>query len=359
MTIRTAAIVVIAATASVYLLHVGAMLFVPALLSVLLAYALEPAVELLMRARLPRILAVAVTFSVIAVMLGTVARRTVVEFNAFVSDLPSAVRNVQQTVAQAHSSTGPTVFERLQRAGTEIEQTAGQPPPPPDEGVVRVAPVAHRFDVRAYAFDAGVATVAASGKLLGVSFLTFLLLCTGDLFKQKLITLGGDTFARRKLTAEVIRAIDRQIQRYLVARLAISAIVAAATGVALAFVGVHHAVVWGIVAGVLNVLPFVGPSVAVALISGAAFLQFHALTPTVIAWTAATAVAVLEGNLITPWLTSRAGEINTVAVFASVLFWGWMWDMWGLLLAIPIMVAIKAASDHIEPLQPVSELLGR
>src|SRR5581483_1506848 len=317
------------------------MLFVPALLSVLLAYALEPAVELLMRARLPRILAVAVTFSVIAVMLGTVARRTVVEFNAFVSDLPSAVRNVQQTVAQAHSSTGPTVFERLQRAGTEIEQTAGQPPPPPDEGVVRVAPVAHRFDVRAYAFDAGVATVAASGKLLGVSFLTFLLLCTGDLFKQKLITLGGDTFARRKLTAEVIRAIDRQIQRYLVARLAISAIV------------------WGIVAGVLNVLPFVGPSVAVALISGAAFLQFHALTPTVIAWTAATAVAVLEGNLITPWLTSRAGEINTVAVFASVLFWGWMWDMWGLLLAIPIMVAIKAASDHIEPLQPVSELLGR
>ena len=70
-------------------------------------------------------------------------------------------------------------------------------------------------------------------------------------------------------------------------------------------------------------------------------------------------VAALEGNLISPWLTSRAGELNTVAVFVSVLFWGWMWDVWGLVLAIPIMVAIKAAADHIEPLQPLGELLGR
>ena len=70
-------------------------------------------------------------------------------------------------------------------------------------------------------------------------------------------------------------------------------------------------------------------------------------------------LAALEGNLITPWLTGRAGELNTVAVFVSVLFWGWVWNMWGLLLAVPIMVAIKAAADHIEPLQPVAELLSR
>jgi predicted PurR-regulated permease PerM len=72
-----------------------------------------------------------------------------------------------------------------------------------------------------------------------------------------------------------------------------------------------------------------------------------------------TAIAAFEGNLISPWLTSRAGELNTVAVFVSVLFWGWMWDAWGLVLAVPIMVAIKAAADHIEPLQPFGELLGR
>ena len=70
-------------------------------------------------------------------------------------------------------------------------------------------------------------------------------------------------------------------------------------------------------------------------------------------------IAALEGNLISPWLTSRAGELNTVAVFVSVLFWGWMWDVWGLVLAIPIMVAIKAAADHIDPLQPSRESMLR
>jgi len=90
-----------------------------------------------------------------------------------------------------------------------------------------------------------------------------------------------------------------------------------------------------------------------------AFLQFNTLEMTAAAGGWAGLVAVLEGNLISPWLTSRAGELNTVAVFVSVLFWGWMWDVWGLVLAIPIMVAIKAAADHIEPLQPLGELLGR
>ena len=69
--------------------------------------------------------------------------------------------------------------------------------------------------------------------------------------------------------------------------------------------------------------------------------------------------SVIEGNLVTPWLTGRAGELNTVAIFVSVLFWGWLWGIWGLLLAVPIMVSIKAAADRIEALQPLGELLGR
>jgi predicted PurR-regulated permease PerM len=156
-----------------------------------------------------------------------------------------------------------------------------------------------------------------------------------------------------------MRNIDRQIERYLVVRVVISAIVAVATGVATGLLGLHHAVVWGIVAGVLNVLPFVGPSVAVALITLAAFLQFKEVGATLANGGAALAVAALEGNLISPVLTGRAGELNTVTVFVSVLVWGWLWDVWGLLLAVPIMVAVKAAADHIEGLRPLGELLGR
>jgi len=144
-----------------------------------------------------------------------------------------------------------------------------------------------------------------------------------------------------------------------VARLLISAIVAGSTWLGLWALGVRQPFVLGVVAGVFNVMPFIGPTAAVALITLVAFLQFNTLEMTAAAGGWAGLVAVLEGNLISPWLTSRAGELNTVAVFVSVLFWGWMWDVWGLVLAIPIMVAIKAAADHIEPLQPLGELLGR
>ena len=113
------------------------------------------------------------------------------------------------------------------------------------------------------------------------------------------------------------------------------------------------------IAGALNVIPFIGPTVGIALIAITAFLQFESLEMTAVAGGLATLVAVLEGNLITPWLTSRAGELNTVAVFVSVLVFGWLWDVWGLLLAVPIMVAVKAAADHVESLRPVGELLGR
>jgi predicted PurR-regulated permease PerM len=192
-----------------------------------------------------------------------------------------------------------------------------------------------------------------------VGLLSFLLLATGDLYKRKLVRLAGPDWISKRITLDVIRLIDRQIERYLLARLLISAMVAAGTALPLWLLGVARPIMWGLVAGALNVIPFIGPAVAVALIAGAAFLQFRAIEPAATAGAAATLVAAVEGNVITPWIMGRAGELNTVAVFTSVLFWGWMWDVWGLLLAVPITVAVKAAADRIEPLEPLGELLGR
>jgi predicted PurR-regulated permease PerM len=171
------------------------------------------------------------------------------------------------------------------------------------------------------------------------------------------VTMFAVRLAGRVLVP-ILRAIDRQIERYLQARLLISAIVGTATALAMWLVGLDHFIIWGVIAGVLNVLPYLGPTIAIALITLAAFLQFGTLEMAGIAGGLAMIVAVLEGNLITPWLTSRAGNLNTVAVFVAVLFWGWMWGMWGLLLAVPILVTIKAAADHIDQLKPLGELVS-
>ena len=64
------------------------------------------------------------------------------------------------------------------------------------------------------------------------------------------------------------------------------------------------------------------------------------------------------GNLLVPWLTSRTSRMNPVAVFVGVIFWGWLWGIWGLLLGIPIMMVVKAICERVEDLQPIGELLG-
>ena len=357
--VRGSAVGLLAVAGTIFVLREGEAVFVPILVSVLLAYALEPFVAALRRLRLPRALAVVFLYVAIATSALSLARVARSQANRFIDDLPATIRAVQTTLAKAPRSDPPGPFEHLQRAAGEVQATINAAAVPVAAGVTRVSDDTPHFDVRDSVVDAGRKAVAIAGRLSIIGLLTFLLLVTGDFYKRKLALLAGRRREDRRVTIEVIRTIDHQIERHLIVRILISVIVGTFTGVGLWWVGLAHAAVWGVLAGVLNTLPFIGPSVAVALITCAAFLQFHKIEPTATAGGISALVAVLEGNLVSPWLTGHAGELNTVAVFVSVLFWGWMWGIWGLVLAVPIMVSIKAAADHIDGLQPVGELLSR
>jgi len=344
---------------AIFVLREGEPVFVPLLVSVLLAYALEPFVFALTRLHLPRVLAVVVLYAAIAASAVGLARGAQAQANGFVDDLPATIRDLRAALADTSGSDPTSLVERVRRAVNEAQATLDAATVPVAAGVKRVSADAGHFDIRDNIVHAGRRAVAIAGRLSIIALLTFLLLVTGDFYKRKLAMLAGRRREDQQLTVDVIRTIDRQIARYLIVRVLISVIVGVATGIGLWWVGLAHAAVWGVLAGVLNTLPFIGPTVAVALITCSAYLQFHDVETTAAAAGVSALVAMLEGNLVSPWLTGRAGELNTVAVFVSVLFWGWMWGVWGLLLAVPIMVSIKAAADHIDPLQPVGELLGR
>jgi predicted PurR-regulated permease PerM len=344
-----------------FVLREGADLFTPVLVSVLLAYALAPIVNLFVRWRLPRPAAVVLVYGLVAALAAGTIRLARPQVAALVGELPGTASAVSHAIGRhLRSRDGPpqSSLDRLQRAADDlraaVEASAAKPP----NDVARVA-VVHRFRLSEYLADAWSTVLTAGARAIVISVLTFVLLLGSERIRQKLVKIGGASFERRKITREVLREVDLQIERYFVARILISAIVTVATAAGMHALGVREPIALGLVAGVLNVLPFVGPSVAVAICGVVAFLQFQSGEVAAAAVLVSGLIAGLEGNLITPWLTSRAGELNTVAVFVSVLFWGWMWDVWGLLLAVPIMVAVKAAADHIEPLQPVGELLGR
>ncbi len=297
------------------------------------------------------------TFTALSLLVGVSARGLQDQVAEFIDDLPHIVAAVEQAVAPARHS-GRTTLDRLQRQTNALEHVAA-PAAPARAGAVRVQIVAPGYSVRRYVVSGFPAFLNGAADVWIVAMLTFLLSSTGDLFRRKVLKLAGPRLERRRVTAETVRAIGQQIQRYLAVRVLISALVAAATAGGLWLVGLDHAVVWGLVAGVLNVLPYVGPIGAVALIALAAFLQFHGFGPTATAAGIASLVAAAEGNALTPWLTSRAGELNAVAVYIGVLFWGWMWGVWGLVLAVPLLVALKALADRVETFHPIGELLGR
>jgi predicted PurR-regulated permease PerM len=121
---------------------------------------------------------------------------------------------------------------------------------------------------------------------------------------------------------------------------------------------VHYAGVWGIAAGVFNSIPYLGPVIVAAATAVAAFVQFGTVEMAVYVSGVSVAITTIEGWLLTPWLTSRTARTNEIAIFVGLIFWSFVWGIWGTLLAVPMLVVVKAFCDRIEDLKPIGELLG-
>ena len=217
---------------------------------------------------------------------------------------------------------------------------------------------AARFNIKNYLWTGTVGLMTLIGQVTVVVFLTYFLMLSGDTFRRKLIKLAGPSLTRKKVTLQALHEISGQIQRYLQVQLLTSLLVGILTGLALLALGLDNAAVWGVVAGVLNMVPYVGSLITAAASALVAFLQFGSINMALAVGSASVVIHTLVGNLLTPWLTSRASRLSPVAVFMGLLVWGWLWGVWGLLLGIPILMIVKSVCDRIEDLKPIGEFLG-
>ena len=141
-------------------------------------------------------------------------------------------------------------------------------------------------------------------------------------------------------------------------RVVTSGVVGVATWLAFRWMGVHHPAMWGVAAGVFNTIPYFGPVIVAGATAIAGFLQFGTIPMAVYVSGVSVVITSLEGFLLTPWLTSRAARMNAVAIFVGLLFWGWVWNVWGMLLAVPILMVMKVICDHVEDFAAFGELPG-
>jgi predicted PurR-regulated permease PerM len=354
---RSAALVVLAVLGVLAMLHWARSFFIPIVLSILFSSALMPLVDRLARWRVHRVAASALLMVAVLVLSGFAAMSLRDDVESMIESLPQTARKLAGAVGLMTSGSNGAIG-KVEEAAKEIEK-AVQPQPQPRRGQPGVVQVERpRVDVREYLWTGTIGLITLIGQAVIVLFLTFFLLAGGSTFRRKLVSIAGPTFSRRRITVEMLDEITAQIQRYLMINVFASVLVGMSTWLVFAWIGLEEAAVWGVLAAVVNWMPYLGAIAVTGAASVAAFVQFDSIQMGLAVLGASLVIQTLEGYMLMPWLTSRANKMSPVVVFISVLAFGWLWGVWGLLLGVPVVVIVKAICDRIEDLRVFGELLG-
>ena len=323
----------------------------PLLVAVLAAIALAPIVRVLSRV-IPRWIAAALVVLSIAGALVFTAWMLSDEVAAFSQRLPAIVRDVRSSIQS--SSPRQSLLRQLQQAVTELEQTTTTAKPQNATPVTIVESTDVQRQMMTYARSAA----GWLGQAVLLFFLIYFLLATGDMFKQKFVKLSGERLSQRKVTLQMIDEITTQIGQFIFYQFWSGLLVGLVTWALFAWLGVRYAGLWGVAAGLLNCIPYFGPTIIMVASAVAAALQFRDISMVALVAGVSVAVTSLEGFLLAPIALGRAAHVNSVAIFVAVMFGGWMWGAAGMILAVPVLMIIKTVADRVDTLSSMSELLG-
>ncbi len=356
--LRTTALVVIALVVALAAIRVAAAFFIPLLISVFLSYALSPLVERLEGWRVPRMFGAALVMLAFVALCAAAVHRAGSDAADLLELLPQAVEKVRLSFT-GWQRDGVNPLHHVQQTAAELEKLAVAAQPAQAGSAAKPAPSPPAFDVRSMLLVGTGTAIIAVGQVFSVLFLTYFLLMAGSMFRKKLIQVVGPSLRRRKVALRILDDVHRLNQHYFAAILVVNLAVGATTGAAMHAMGVDRALVWGVAAAVLHTIPYLGAAALAAAAGLAAFVQLGSMASALLAIGIVLAIAGVLGVGLQTWLMGRAARMNAPAVFVALLFWGMLWGAWGLLLAVPIMVTVKTACDHLPGLRHWSALLGR
>ena len=356
---RGAALGVLATVALIFTLDWMQPFLITLLLGILFAYTLNPLVVRLERIKIPRYTGTSVVMLTVlfALVFGAYGLRGQVQ--QIIAQLPDAASKLTAGFGKANGGQISTI-KKMQEAANTIEkatQSADQLNLP-KQRTTHIVIDQPKFKLSNFLWVGSRGALAIIGQTTMVFFLVFFFLVGGDIFKRKLVRLAGPTLSRKKITVHILDDINESIQKYMSMLLITNIMVGLLTWIALRWIGLENAGAWAVAAGLLHIIPYAGPGFTAVILGIAAFLQFDTLSMGLVAAVASLAIATLVGTFVATWMTGKFAKMNTAAVFVSLLFWSWLWGIWGLLLGIPIVVIVKVISQHVEQLHPVAELLG-
>ena len=337
---------VLAVLAGMYTVHFAKPVLLPLVIGVMFAVLLNPVVAALEgRLRVPRPLGAGVVLLLVVATLGYGAYRLSGPASRWVAELPRHLPEVEAKVRGLTQS-----VEEVGRATEEVARIA------------RVADDAETPKVEIREASVGQTLVTQAGDLVAggavLVALMYFLLASGDLFLRKLAR-AMPTFRARRRAVEAVRQVQRDVSRYLLTLSIINVGLGFAVAVSIRALGLPNPILWGVMAGVLNFIPYLGPMVGVSIVALVSFMTFDSVGQALAPPLAYAFFNAIEGSLVTPSVLGLRLRLNPAAIFVGLLFWGWIWGIPGALLAVPILVTLKIIGDHFEPLQPALQFLAR
>jgi predicted PurR-regulated permease PerM len=362
---RGASLAIIATVAFVYALQWAKNFLVPLLLGIFIAYTLSPVVRWLERWHVRRAIGATLVTGAILAGIAFTMQSVQGEFLNIVDELPTLTHKVSKMIAEA-SDGQPSTIQQVQAAAAELEQAAANAGADARHAAARRAPApapataagTGNFRVMDWLLAGSVGLASFISQTTMVVFLVFFLLLAGDTFKRKLVKLTGPSLTKKKVTVHILEDINTSIQNYMFMLLVTNTLLALLMWGALRMIGLENPGAWAIFAGVAHIMPYFGPLLITAATGLVAFMQFESLRMAILVGGASLAIATLVGMVVTTWMTGKIAKMNPAAVFVSLLFWGWLWGMWGLLLGVPVVVVIKVVAERVEDMEVLAELLG-
>ena len=354
---HNASVIILATLAGIFFIDWAQAVLLPLVVAVFISYALDPLLSPFDKLKVPRPLSAAVVVGLLLALMASASIPLQREAVAMLDKIPLAINKFQHTAARSPVKEA-SIMEKAQKAAKKIEDsTSDKKARTP--GVTAVRIVEQPFNVQTFIMGGTSAAIMWVSQVFSALLLVYFLLAVGKLYRRKVIRISGPSFERMRKAANIMADFHHQVRRFLFVMLLSAVFVGAFTWLAFWLLGVEQAGLWGLMAGVASAIPYLGPLLIFIGSAMAAFLQFGTLDMALIVAGTSLGVTSIQGNLLTPWLTSRLSSLNPVAIFVGLLFWGWIWGPVGLVIATPLLMVIKSLCDHVVNLRPLGELLGK
>jgi predicted PurR-regulated permease PerM len=326
-----------------YTMYFMRALLLPLVLALLLSYLLAPLVRLFGRVRMSAPFGAAIVLLSLVGALVCGVLRLAEPVAGWLEKAPYSLHQLEQKILPLKRP-----MEKVAQASGEIERLTT--PTQPQEQTVVV-----KHNALAEAFLTQTPEFVASGVVMLI--LLYFLLAYDGVFLAKLIKVSP-RLKDKKRSVSIVREIEAQISRYLLTITAINIGLGVAVGLMVHFLGMRNPIMWGVLVALLNFVPYLGALTGIICMTLGAVLSFDSLGYAMLFPASYLILAMLEGNFITPMVLGRSLTLNPVVILIALTFWGWMWGISGMILAVPILATFKILCDHIDPLSPIGEFMS-